>query len=409
MLFWKRKWGYIHSTFIIISLILNGIIIEYFTIDQGLKAPKSPYGLILLFIYGILIYTIYKERNLFKLKSWLISKSFVISLICSIALMAMVSGYIPQRVNLEYPLLQQLGLFHITSSMPFVILCMLLMISLGVTILNRLFPFRFRNIAFLINHIGILILLIGGLFSSGDLQKVRINLSKDRAKWEGYLVDNPSVKVQLPFALKLNNFILEEYDHDLAIIDNNNEVIKKCGTLTSSATGELCTFHGKKIILKSFIHNAFKVEDKYIAVSHVGTSPVANIEMKDLLNKVVKSGYVVQGSNLQDTKYFHIDHNFKLAIPVAKPKSFKSTGHYFTHDNETGTFELFVNKPFRLKGFDLYQTSYDEKMGKWSNTSMIEAVYDPWLPTIYIGAFLMIIGSIFLMFPSEYFLEKKDD
>ena len=57
---------------------------------------------------------------------------------------------------------------------------------------------------------------------------------------------------------------------------------------------------------------------------------------------------------------------------------------------------LEVNKPFKYMGWKLYQLSYDERMGKWSMVSVIEAVRDPWLPVVYTGIFLLLAGALYL-------------
>ena len=37
---------------------------------------------------------------------------------------------------------------------------------------------------------------------------------------------------------------------------------------------------------------------------------------------------------------------------------------------------------------------YDEKEGRWSRLSLIEAVRDPWLPVVYCGFFMIMAGSV---------------
>ena len=39
----------------------------------------------------------------------------------------------------------------------------------------------------------------------------------------------------------------------------------------------------------------------------------------------------------------------------------------------------------------------DEAMGKWSKTSILEAVRDPWLPLMYVGIFILLLGSTQMM------------
>lgn len=56
--------------------------------------------------------------------------------------------------------------------------------------------------------------------------------------------------------------------------------------------------------------------------------------------------------------------------------------------------EIEVNKPFKVNGWKIYQLSYNEQMGKWSNVSVFELVRDPWLSVVYVGIYLLIIGAI---------------
>ena len=53
-----------------------------------------------------------------------------------------------------------------------------------------------------------------------------------------------------------------------------------------------------------------------------------------------------------------------------------------------------VNHPITVNGWKIYQTSYDEKLGRWSETSIVELVLDPWLPMVYAGIFILIAGAV---------------
>ena len=80
-----------------------------------------------------------------------------------------------------------------------------------------------------------------------------------------------------------------------------------------------------------------------------------------------------------------------------RPKKFESSIEYYSADNEHGTATLEVNKPVHLAGWDVYQLSYDDDMGKWSALSVIELVKDPWLPVVYCGIALMLAGTIHIL------------
>ena len=44
----------------------------------------------------------------------------------------------------------------------------------------------------------------------------------------------------------------------------------------------------------------------------------------------------------------------------------------------------------------MYQLSYDETKGKWSTVSVFELVRDPWLPVVYAGILMLLLGSVCL-------------
>ncbi|MBP5798482.1 MAG: cytochrome c biogenesis protein CcsA [Prevotella sp.] len=56
-----------------------------------------------------------------------------------------------------------------------------------------------------------------------------------------------------------------------------------------------------------------------------------------------------------------------------------------------------VNKPVEVEGWKIYQYSYDMQMGAMSKTSVLELVRDPWLPAVYTGIFMMLLGAVLLV------------
>ncbi|MBP3711830.1 MAG: cytochrome c biogenesis protein ResB [Bacteroidaceae bacterium] len=55
-----------------------------------------------------------------------------------------------------------------------------------------------------------------------------------------------------------------------------------------------------------------------------------------------------------------------------------------------------VNKPLSVRGWKIYQYSYDETKGAESDISIFEMVRDPWLPYVYLGIFMMLAGAVCL-------------
>ena len=40
-------------------------------------------------------------------------------------------------------------------------------------------------------------------------------------------------------------------------------------------------------------------------------------------------------------------------------------------------------------------------MGRWSETSTFELVKDPWLPAVYVGIYMLLVGAILTFIVSQ--------
>lgn len=66
-----------------------------------------------------------------------------------------------------------------------------------------------------------------------------------------------------------------------------------------------------------------------------------------------------------------------------------------------------MNRPFAIEGWKIYQLSYNEQMGKWSNLSVFELVKDHWLPVVYIGIFMLLFGAVGMFLTASRKKEEK--
>ncbi len=60
-----------------------------------------------------------------------------------------------------------------------------------------------------------------------------------------------------------------------------------------------------------------------------------------------------------------------------------------------------------IAGWKIYQLSYDESKGRWSDISVFELVRDPWLPVVYAGIIMMMLGAICLFVNAQK--RKEED
>ena len=91
-----------------------------------------------------------------------------------------------------------------------------------------------------------------------------------------------------------------------------------------------------------------------------------------------------------------LDNQHSLVMPPLEPTRYVSEVTIFTADGKSIPATIEVNKPIKVNGWKIYQLSYDETMGKWSRTSTFELVRDPWLPVVYTGITMMLLGAVYL-------------
>ena len=85
-----------------------------------------------------------------------------------------------------------------------------------------------------------------------------------------------------------------------------------------------------------------------------------------------------------------------LVMPQLEAKQYRSEVFVIAQDGTKKEATIAVNQPLRFKGWYIYQLNYDQEKGRWSNTSVFELVRDPWLPLVYIGFSMMLLGALCL-------------
>ena len=79
-----------------------------------------------------------------------------------------------------------------------------------------------------------------------------------------------------------------------------------------------------------------------------------------------------------------------------QPKSFSSQVEIYSESGSIKSGKIEVNHPLTIGNWKVYQYSYNSQMGKDSDYSVFELVYDPWLIPAYIGIIMLFLGAITL-------------
>ena len=392
---WENPWGYVESFFIGFGLIVTGFFLEVFVASDNAYTLTYPYNVFFLVGYVSLLFVLFKWFSTSQLVRWLTKVPASISSIVLVTMLVMVMGIIPQ-VSSENNIINNLGLNHITSNWAFLLILFQFLTCLGLISIKRILQFKWSNFGFILNHVGLFLALIAGVLGTGDLQRLSINVYEGKPSW--IATDTQKNEIELPFAFYLNDFLIDEYNPKLALVDNNTgSIVHNDGkNLYLVEKGETYYFNNFEVKINEFLSTSGRIGNRYEPVNEIGSPPSAFISVKNTETDSIQSGWISSGSFRYPYESFKMSDDYSMVMTIPEVEKFSSDIDILTKDGERISTILEVNKPFSFNGWEIYQLSYDDKKGKWSDLSVLELVKDPWLPLIYIGIFMMIAGAFYM-------------
>lgn len=408
---WNKPWSYKEGLAIGAGLFLIGFLLQLSVggIDWSLFA--YPVNMIVLVVYIIGLIVMHLLRKRVYLFGWLSHYSAAVSALLWVVVMTVVMGLIRQApsgsTNGDL-----LGFSQMISSWPFVLLYFWMVTALGLTILRASFPFRVRRLSFLLNHIGLFIALITATLGNADMQRLKMTTQIGNAEWRAS--DDKGQVIELPLAIELKNFTIDEYPPKLMLIDNATGQALPEKSPVHLLLEEGVT-HGElqdwQLTIEQSIPMAASVTTvdtvKFTEFYSMGATYAVYLKAVNRKSKTMKEGWVSCGSFLFPYKALRLDSLTSLVMPEREPQRFASEVRIYTQDESMTEGTIEVNRPMEIGGWKIYQLSYDETKGRWSDVSVFELVRDPWLPAVYTGIIMMMLGAVCLFVNAQK--RKEED
>ncbi len=392
--FGVSSWKYGESFLASFILVFIGFFTEFATGGKGISMPGWPANLmiLLLFVAYVIIFHFLVKHPV---KRWLSSVPAAISAISVFSFLVLLMGFIPQGENNGSSFISGLGLTHIAQSWPYLLSSLYLIFILSFTIIRRLLPFSLKNVAFTLNHLGLWIVVVAGSLGASDSMQLTMMLSKNKITIPAY--NDRGQAFDLGFGIKLLNFSIDEYPPTLGLINTRSgELVYPKENLTEAVKGNKAKMGNWSVEVKEYIENAQKDDSARFMPSATPGAPTAYISANNLQNDVIAGGWVTSGSPFVYRQDLVLPNDQSIAMTTRKPKKYISEIRAYYDMNKYEDFTVEVNKPVKFKGWTIYQSGYDEQMGKWSTTSIIQLVRDPWLPAVYTGIFMILAGALFM-------------
>lgn len=284
--------------------------------------------------------------------------------------------------------------------------------ALGLTILRTGFSLKISRISFLLNHIGLFIALITATLGNADMQRLKMTTRMGSAEWRA--TDDKGQLIELPLAIELKDFTIDEYPPKLMLIDNETYC-----TLPEKSPVHVLLEEGVtngslqdwQLTIEQSIPMAASVatEDtlKFTEFHSMGATYAVYLKAVNQKNQTTKEGWVSCGSFLFPYKAIRLDSLTSIVMPEREPQRFASEVKIYTQEGTITGGTIEVNRPMEIEGWKIYQLSYDETKGRWSDISVFELVRDPWLPVVYTGIIMMMAGAICLFVSAQK--RKEED
>lgn len=415
---WNKPYSLKEGSAITVGLMLIGLILQ-FTIgplEWGLF--MWPANIIALTIFVALLLVVWLLRKHFYFCRFMASMQAAVPAIAGAGLLTIIMGLTRQlpegRLHAD-----PIGLTKMLNFWPFILVYVWMTAITGEATILQLSRFSWRRLPSFVSHLGLFIVLTCGTLGNADMQRLKMFCEQGKVEWRG--LDAWKNVHKLPVAIQLEKFTIDEYPPKLVVINRRGlpQPAKKPENLVLDKglrTGHLTGWN---------IEVVKRIEDAMPAalVRMVGKMPtgmMANIRMDSLgvarnnegyvqseapgsacaifvkatRGTEEKQGWISCGSYMFPYQGLKLDDEHTIVMPNREPRRYASLVDIYTMDGQNIQTEIEVNKPFSVSGWKIYQLSYNEQMGKWSNVSVFELVTDPWLPIVYAGIFMLLIGAV---------------
>ena len=401
---WKMKEGFVSGA----GLIVVGLLLQFTVGPINWSDFAFPINIIFLFLYLLSLVVIYALRHRVRLFAFLFTAEAAVPTLVYAALLTVAMGLTRQVAPYERAI-DPIGLTRMLSFWPFVFIYARLAGIVGLIALRQILHFRLREVPSLLSHLGLFIAIVAATLGSADMERVKLKASTDMPEWRA---THEQGFTELPLAIQLEKFTIDEYPPKLLLIN--------------SQTGKSIPAKNPEIVLvdKHFregklLQWRIRVRQNLPLAAPVITSDTTNYvawgssgAVTALLVEAQRMegdrpvgkpqvGWVTCGSYLFPFQELKLTKELSLVMARREPERYASRIHIYTESQKNIIATVEVNKPVTVDGWKIYQLSYDEAMGRWSETSTFELVKDPWLPAVYVGIYLLLAGAILTFIVSQ--------
>jgi len=401
----KQPREYLEGWTICGGLFFTGMVLQLYSGKINPDLLRFPVNLIFGAVFLLLVLSFHLISRRIKELQRFAGHAAGITALTSLLLLIIIMGLtrqVPSSHDLSHENgFVRSGFMQMTVSWPFILLMLYFLWILGLVVLKRLSRFQWKDTGFVFNHAGLFIALFGAIWGSCDLQRLRMTAPLNAPEWRATNEKNETI--ELPLAIELKSFTIDEYPPKLLLLDNvTGKALpqgrpKSISVETLPLTGNLLNW---ELEITRYLPSAAAFINKdtvnFVEYKEEGATSALYVKARNVVDGARKEGWVSCGNHLFPYASLRLNEKESLVMPDREPKHFASDVTVYTQSGTSKEALVEVNKPLSVEGWKIYQLSYDEALGKWSRYSVFELVKDPWLPVVYTGIGMMLAGAVFL-------------
>ena len=404
---WKQPWRFFEGWTICIGLFIIGTFLQLSIGKINPESFKFPINVIIGTIFLLCLLFFHIRSDKIKKLRWFTGRQAALTSLSALLFLVILMGLTRQLSHTidvsSEKFLIRLGFMQMTVSWQFILISFYFLWVLGLVTLRRLSSFRMKDLGFVLNHGGLFIVFFTAILGSCDLQRLIMSVPINVPEWRA--TNSKNEIVELPLAIELNSFTIDEYPPKLMLLDNKTgEVLpkKKPKNVAIEETPFVTELLGWKLEITKYLPYAAGVHTKdslkFVEYYSDGATSALYVKAQNITDGDTTEGWISCGNFMFQYAALRLNENVSLIMLDREPRRYVSDVTVYIKKGDTKNALIEVNKPFSIDGWKIYQSSYETFRGKWSTYSVFELVKDPWLPAVYAGIVMLLIGSILLLF-----------
>ena len=350
-----------------------------------------PWGLVLALNYLYVLILLRVNSQQWKWARHLYDRPAYITSLASMLVLTLLFGLIRQDGSKE-GLTGALGWTDMASSWTFNLFLLQFMTAIGLKAIDDIYRWKQRKLANILMHVSLFIILASAIFGSGD--KIRLRVVAPTGQMVNTGITEDRQETMLPFALTLQEFKLEEYPPHIHLY-NKGKLSEDY--LTIAEAGNIQMLDQWQVECIEYLEYAGRMPEDtmYRAMNHVGATSALHLKVQHTQSGMSAEGWVSCGSHIFDGNSLLLPDGSELVMPRREVKKYLS--RIEVTDNEgKHTYDVSVNHPATIGAWKIYQQSYDSRLDRWSDISVLECVKDGWYTPIHIAMWMIMVGGIFM-------------